>query len=141
MSVIGTLHEFSFYGLLTTLFCLVQEKISIEILWNSAFHPEGFLEVFYAYLFWASVLFIPIALIGALYTKFVDDGEGLTFDSENLIIIFFGHIIEEILGLVLTPIWFIKYIITDDLDFWRVVDTLVYVVLLIFIGIGLVMIL
>ena len=32
-------------------------------------------------------------------------------------------------------------IITDDLDFWKIVDTIVYVILLIFIAIGLIILL
>ena len=137
MAFFGKLHEISLYGLAAAILCLVKKKITIALLWSAKFRVSGFWGFFYTYLFWASVLFIPIAIIGALVTKYVDDGEGLTFDSDNFFVIIFAHLAEEILGLVLTPIWFIKDLVTGDLEFIKVVDYVLWVVEIIYIGMNL----
>jgi hypothetical protein len=80
MSIIGKLHEISLYGLITMIVCLINGKITISSLWDTAFHLDGLSMFFKSYLFWASVLFIPIAIIGAFATKYTDNGEELTFD-------------------------------------------------------------
>lgn len=138
MSFIGKLHEVSMYGMITTFVSLIWGKTTISSLWYAAFHPNSFTNFFLAYLFWATVLFVPIALAGALYTKYADYGEGLTFHSNNLGVIFFAHIGEELLGLFLTPIWFLKDLITRNWDDWKVVDYILYAVELIFIAIGII---
>jgi len=108
MSILGKLHEFSFYGLVTALICLIKKWVSISALRNAAICVSGFTDLFLCYLFWAAILFIPIAVIGAFSTKYRDNGEGLLFNSENAFVIAFAHIAEETLGLVCTPFWFFK---------------------------------
>ena len=98
MSFIGTLHEISFYGLIVSIWGLICKKITIQQLISSATHPDGFKMIFLCYLFWASVLFIPLAVIGAFVTKYVDDGEGLSFSSDKIVVIIFAHVGEELLA-------------------------------------------
>jgi len=137
MVFIGKLHEVSFYGLLTMIFCLFKGKMSWSVLWEAATKPSSFAMFFQCYLFWATVLFIPIAIIGAFATKYGDEGEGLTFKSDNIVVILFAHIAEELLGLLLTPFWFLKDLFTQNLDEeWKIFDYVSYVIELIFIGIG-----
>ena len=137
MSFLGKLHEISLYGLITNIICLCTGKNSFSALIEAAFHPSGFAMVFEAYLFWASVLFIPLAVIGAFTTKFGDGGEGLTFNSDNLVVIAFAHIAEELLGLLCTPFWFLKDLFTKNLDDgWKMFDYITYAIELIFIFIG-----
>ncbi|MBR3971065.1 MAG: hypothetical protein IKJ87_08310 [Ruminococcus sp.] len=108
MSFVGKLHEISLYTLITTIILFVLKKGNI------------------LYIFCAFILFIAIALIGAILTKKYDNGEGLTFNSDKLLVIIFAHIAEEILGLVLTPIWFIKDLITKKWNAWKVFDYITY---------------
>lgn len=137
MGLIGTLHQFTFYGIVATIICLVTGRLDVAELLNSA-HPAtlNFLSIFKMYLFWSCAAFIPIAIIGAFETKYADFGEGLTFDSDNILVIMFAHIAEEILGLVISPFWLLKDIFTDDLSFIKILDYIVYFLTLIFIGIG-----
>ena len=87
----------------------------------------NFSTFFLAFLFGACVLFIPIAIIGAFATKYGDGGEGLSFKSDNLFVIFFAHIAEEILGLFLTPFWFLIDLFRKRLDDdGRAVDYITY---------------
>ena len=81
MSIIGKIHEISFYGLIVTIIGFVKKAFTKNILLSAAFHVCDFKSLFLAYLFWASVLFIPIATIGAFATKYGDE-EGLYFDSD-----------------------------------------------------------
>ncbi len=136
MSIIGKIHEISLYGLITMMVCLINGLITIRNLWDAAFHPDGFSTFFQSYLFWASVLFIPIAIIGAFATKYADSGEGLTFGSDNVVVIIFAHIAEELLGLFLTPFWFLKDVFTKKFNGWKVFDYVTYVIELVFILIG-----
>lgn len=136
MSIIGKIHEISMYGLIMNIVCLIQDKYSFSTMINSAFHPSSFITVFQCYLFWATVAFIPIAVIGAFATKYRDYGEGLTFDSDNIVVIIFAHIAEELLGLVATPFWFLKDLFTQDLEGWKVFDYVTYLIELIYIAIG-----
>lgn len=136
MSILGKIHEISFYGLITTIVCLINRKITLNSLLHSAFHPENFSGIFLFYLFWGSVLFIPIAIIGAFYTRYSDNGEGLTFFSDNIVVIIFAHIGEELLGLVLTPFWVLKYLFTKTMTGYRALDSTLYALELIFIFIG-----
>lgn len=137
MSILGKIHEVSFYGLCTTITCLCMNYVTMEKLWFSAFHPEGFQNIFLCYLFWASALFIPIAIIGAFYTKYEDDGEGLSFSSDNIFVIIFAHIAEEILGLFLTPFWFLIDFFTKRLTGEKALDYILYLVEIIFVAAGL----
>ncbi|MBO5567769.1 MAG: hypothetical protein J6A79_02320 [Clostridia bacterium] len=84
MSIIGKLHEFTFYGLISTILCLINKWVSFDLLRNAATHIDGFRGLFLIYLFWASILFIPIAIIGAFSTKYRDKEEGLLFFSNNI---------------------------------------------------------
>lgn len=136
MSIIGKMHEISLYGLITSVICLCTGKITIKTLLESAFVVDGFLTFFQAYLFWSVVIFIPIAIVGAFATKYVDGGEGLTFVSDNIVIIFFSHIAEELLGLILTPFWFLKDLFTKNFNAWKIVDYVTYSVELLFISVG-----
>jgi hypothetical protein len=136
MSIIGKFHEISFYGLISAIVCLVTRKTSFGVLWEAATHPDSYVMLFNCFMFWASVLFIPIAIIGAFATKYGDGGEGLTFNSDNLAVIAFAHIAEELLGLILTPFWFLKDLFTKNFDGWKVFDYVTYAVELIFIFIS-----
>jgi hypothetical protein len=136
MSIIGKLHEISLYGLISAIIALANGKITFETLKHAAFHPESFINAFVCYLFWASVLFIPIAIIGAFSTKYADGGEGLTFGSDNIVVIIFSHIAEELLGLIMTPFWFLKDVFTRSFNGAKVIDYALYTVELIFIAIG-----
>ena len=99
------------------------------------------LVYFNATLFWALVLFIPIATIGAIATKYRDYGEGLTFFSSNIVVIIFAHIGEELLGLVATPYWFVRDVFIKNLDEpVRIVDYILYLSEIIFIIIGMIFI-
>ena len=137
MSIIGKLHEISFYGIVTSLVCLVGKLITFSDLKNSAIHVSSFQSLFYSYLFWSIIVFIPIAIIGGFYTKYYDHGEGLSFKSDNIIVIIFAHIAEELLGLFLSPFWFLRDLFTKNLSVGKVVDYALYCVELIFIFMGL----
>ena len=139
MSFIGKLHEISLYGLLATIVSLTTEKVSLVLLWTAAFHPTSFVTFFLFFLFWSSALFIPIAIIGAFATKYSDSGEGLTFISNNVVVIIFAHIAEELLGLILTPFWFLKDVFTKGLDGWKILDYITYAIELVFIFSGIVL--
>ncbi len=137
MSFIGTVHEFSFYGLLTSIACICAKLTNVKELISSATHVSSFAQFFLCFLFWSSVLFIPIAIICAFATKYGDHGEGLSFYSNHLVIIFFAHIGEELVGLVATPFWFLIDLFRKDR--WssgKVADYIVYVLLLVFIFFG-----
>ena len=137
MSIMGKFHEVSFYGLCTTIFCFIKGYVTFQELWTAAFQPTGFLNIFFCYLFWASALFIPIAIIGAFSTKYADYGMGLSFDSDSILVIIFAHIAEEILGLISTPCWLLKDIFTRKITEEKVLDYVLYFVELVFIGAGL----
>lgn len=128
MSLIGKLHEISLYGLICAIVCLIEKKVTTAILWNAKFEFATFNDFFFTYMFWASVAFIPIAIIGGICTRVFDDGEGLTFGSDNVFVIVFAHIAEDILGLILTPIWFIKDLVTGELEGFKVIDYILWVI-------------
>ena len=136
MSIIGKLHEISLYGLITTIIFIFKEKVSVAHLLQASTEINSYTTFFYSFLFWASVLYIPIAIIGAFATKYGDGGEGLTFDSDNIFVIIFAHIAEELLGLFLTPFWFLKDLFTQDFDGWKIFDYIIYALELIFFSIG-----
>lgn len=82
-------------------------------------------------------MFVPIAIIGSFATKYGDDGEGLSFKSKNLFVIFFAHIAEEILGLFLTPFWFLIDFFKKRLDDGgKAIDYITYAIELIFFATG-----
>lgn len=116
MSILGKVHEISFYSLLSTIICLCTGKITFSALWDAKLNVTSYSTFFLAFLFWACVLFVPIAVIGAFATKYGDGGEGLSFKSNNLFVIIFAHIAEEILGLFLSPFWFLADLFRQDLD-------------------------
>lgn len=137
MSILGKIHEISFYSLLSTIICLCTGKTTFTALWDAKLNVTSFSTFFLAFLFWACVLFIPIAIVGAFATKYGDAGEGLSFKSDNLFVIIFAHIAEEILGLFLSPFWFLidffKQRLDDD---GKIADYITYVIELIFFAIG-----
>lgn len=137
MSIIGKLHEMSLYGLISAVVAFVSGKVSLSTMLQAALHPESFADIFVCYLFWASVLFVPIAIIGAFSTKYGDGGEGLTFSSGNILVILFSHIAEELLGLILTPFWFLKDLFSRNFDGHKILDYVLYAMEIIFIAIGL----
>ena len=137
MSILGKFHEISFYSLISTIVCLCTGKTTFSALWDAKLNVTSFSTFFLAFLFWACVLFIPIAIIGAFATKYGDDGEGLLFKSDNIVVIIFAHIAEEILGLFLTPFWFLVDLFKKRLDDdGKAVDYITYVVELIFFAVG-----
>lgn len=137
MSILGKCHEISLYGLITTIICLCTGKTSFAALWDAKLHVTNFSSLFLAFLFWACSLYLPIAVIGAFATKYGDDGEGLLFTSDNIVVIIFAHIAEEILGLFLTPFWFLVDFFKKRLDdSGKAVDYITYVIELIFISVG-----
>jgi len=137
MSILGKFHEISFYSLISTIICLCTGKTDVADLWEAKLNVESFSSFFLAFLFWACVLYIPIAIIGAFATKYGDGGKGLTFKSDNLFVIVFAHIAEEILGLFLTPFWFLVDFFKKRLDDdGKVADYITYVMELIFFSVG-----
>lgn len=141
MSLPGKLHEISFYGLISLIINLIRGATDLSSVFHSGFHPSGFSGIFECYMFWALVLFIPLVIIGAFYTKYADNGYGLFFKSDNLAVIAFAHIAEEILGLLLTPFWFLKDLFTQDLDDeWKIFDYVTYAIEIAFIILGFVFI-
>lgn len=116
MSVLGKLHEISFYSFISTIICLCTGKTKVSALWKAKLNITSFSTFFLAFLFWGCVLFIPIAIVSAFATKYGDNGEGLSFKSNNLFVIFFAHIAEEILGLFLSPFWFLVDFFRKRLD-------------------------
>lgn len=129
MVFIGKMHEISMYGLIANFICLFSGKISVSSLVRSATQIYDISTFFHSYMFWATILFVPIAIMGAFATKYVDEGEGLLFKSDNIIVIIFAHIAEELLGLICTPFWFLKDLFTHDLDdTWKKVDYITYAI-------------
>ena len=137
MSILGKFHEISFYSLISTIICMCTGKTTFAVLWGAKLNVTSFSTFFLAFLFWACVLFIPIAIIGAFATKYGDGGEGLLFKSDNIVVIIFAHIAEEILGLFLTPFWFLVDLFKKRLDDdGKAVDYITYVVEFIFFSVG-----
>lgn len=137
MSILGKFHEISFYSVISTIICLCTGKTTFSALWDAKLHVTSFSTFFLAFLFWACVLYIPIAIIGAFATKYGDGGEGLSFHSDNIIVIIFAHIAEEILGLFLTPFWFLVDLFKKRLDEdGKAIDYITYVIELIFFAVS-----
>lgn len=137
MSILGKFHEISFYGLVSTIICLCTGKTTFAALWNAKLNVTSYSTFFLAFLFWASAVFIPLAIVCAFSTKYGDGGDGLTFNSDNIVVIIFAHIAEEILGLFLTPFWFLVDLFRKRLDDdGKAVDYITYVIELIFFGVS-----
>ena len=110
MSFIGKLHEIAFYALLTVIGCYMKGTMSVRIL------------------LWTAVIFLVIAIIGAFSTKYSDEGLGLSFMSDNIIVIMFAHIAEETLGIICTPFWFLKDLFTKELTFFKILDYVTFAI-------------
>lgn len=137
MSITGKIHEIVLYGVISAIVCIAKGAVSPTELFNSGLEPVGFIGIFYAYMFWSTILFIPVGFIGALVTKYLDFGRGLTFKSYKIVVIMFAHIGEDLLGLVLTPIWFIVDLLSKKLnDEWKIFDYATYAIEITFITIG-----
>lgn len=96
-------------------------------------------DIFLSFLFWACVLSVPIAIISAFATKYRDGGEGLSFKSDLLLVIAFAHIAEKILGLLLTPFWFLRDIFRKTLTGAdKIADYITYAIELIFFTVGMI---
>lgn len=128
MSIIGKLHEVSMYGLISTIVLFASGKVTLPALCDAAFCPTDAASIFMCYLFWASILFIPIAVVGAFSTKYGDYGDGLTFHSNNIVVIMFSHIGEELLGLLLSPFWFLRDLFKHNLKSYKVIDYILYAI-------------
>lgn len=48
----------------------------------------------------------------------------------------FGHLFEDLYGIVGTPFWFLRDLFTHRLGGWKTLDYLIYLILIIFIAIG-----
>ena len=59
MSFIGSLHELSLYGLVAAIICLLRRDISLQLLWQAAFHPTGLMVLSSATCFGQNPLFNP----------------------------------------------------------------------------------
>ena len=136
MYPLGKLHEICLYGLYATIACLATGLASLNELLGASLHPAGFTGIFLCFLFWTSVLFVPLSIVGAFATKYAHGGEGLTFFSNNLFVIAFSHIAEDTLGLVLSPFWFLRDLFTHDFDVAKIVDYAIYAIELAFIIVG-----
>lgn len=90
------------YGLISTIMCIASGKASFGLLCDAAIHSDSFLGIFKCCLFRATILFISIALLGAIATKHYDGGEGLNLHSNHILVIVFAHIAEELMGVFLT---------------------------------------
>lgn len=133
MSILGKLHEISLYGLISTIICLCTGKATISSMWSARLNIDGFSSFFLVFLLGASVFFVPIAIIGAFYTKYADNGEGLSFESDKILVIIFAHIAEELLGLVLSPFWFLAALFGHNMrKNGRIADYITYAIELAF---------
>lgn len=110
MSFIGKLHEIAFYALLTVIGCYMKGTMSARIL------------------FWTAVIFLVIAIISAFSTKYSDEGIGISFISDNIIVIMFAHIAEEILGIIFTPFCFLRDLFSKELTFINILDYITFTI-------------
>lgn len=133
---LGKIHEIVFYGLVAAILCVATSLTTVSAITECALRPTGISNFFLSYLFWCSVGFIPASIICAFGTKYADGGEGLLFQSSSIVIIMFGHLFEDLLGMVGTPFWFLKDLFAHDWNVWKIVDYLFYLVLVSFIAVG-----
>lgn len=133
---LGKAHEVFSYGLITAIVVIASGIIDFDTLISSALNPAGVPNYFLFYLFWSLIGFIPVSVICAFSTKYIDGGEGLLFSSSSIVIIMFGHLFEDLLGIVGTPFWFLRDLFTHGLSGWKAADYIIYLVLIIFIATG-----
>lgn len=133
---LGKVHEVFSYGLVAVIACLASGIVGFDALVGSALNPAGSPNYFLFYLFWSLIGFIPVSVICAFSTKYIDKGEGLLFSSNSIVIIMFGHLFEDLLGIVGTPFWFLRDLFTHRLGGWKTVDYLIYLALIVFIATG-----
>lgn len=139
MTILGKLHEISFYSIISAIICLCTGKTTLPALLDAALHVVSFSTFFLSFLFWGCVLSVPIAIISAFANKYRDGGEGLSFKSDLLLVIAFAHIAEEILGLLLTPFWFLRDIFRKTLTGAdKIADYITYAIELIFFAVGMI---
>ena len=110
MSFIGKLHEIAFYALLTVIGCFMKGTMSSKIL------------------LWTAVVYVIIAVIGAFSTKYSDEGIGISFISDNIIVIMFAHIAEEILGIIFTPFCFLRDLFSKELTLINILDYITFTI-------------
>lgn len=110
MSFIGKLHEIAFYALITVIGCFMKGTMSSKIL------------------LWTAVVYVVIAVIGAFSTKYSDEGIGISFISNNIIVIMFAHIAEEILGIIFTPFCFLRDLFSKELTFINILDYITFTI-------------
>lgn len=133
---LGKIHEVFLYGLISAIACIFTGLIGFDDLLSHAILPTGVPDYFLFYLFWSIAGFIPISVICAFATKYADNGEGLLFQSSSIVIIMFGHLFEDLLGLIGTPFWFLRDLFTHELGGWKTIDYIFYLILVIFIASG-----
>lgn len=136
---LGKIHEVFSYGLIATIVCLATGLTTTSEIMSHALQPVGIPSYYLFFLFWAVVGFFPVCIICAFGTKYGDGGEGLLFTSDSIVIIIFGHFFEDLLGIVGTPFWFLKDFFTNNWDFWKVADYVIYLLLVTFIVSGVVL--
>lgn len=136
---LGKIHEVFSYGLVATIACLTTRRTTATEIFSFALQPAGVPEYFLFYLFWTTFGLIPISVFCAFATKYGDGGEGLLFTSDSIVIIMFGHLFEDLLGIVGSPLWFLKDLFTHNWDSWKVLDYLIYLLLIAFIASGIVL--
>ena len=129
---LGKLHEVFSYGLISAVVCLCFGLVDFPSLASCAFAPVGIPNYFGFYMFWTLVGFLPISVVCAFATKYADNGDGLLFHSDSIVIIMFGHLFEDILGLFGTPFWFLKDLFSHSLGGWKTADYAFYLVLILF---------
>lgn len=138
MGFLDKIHEIAFYGVMSLIICLTNGSVTVENLILSCFNIRDFITFFQAYMSWSFVLFLPISISNAFSTKYKYDGAGIGFFSDKILIIMFANIGREILGLILTPFWFLKDLFTKNLDNgWKVFDYFTYLLEILFVVFGL----
>lgn len=73
---LGKVHEVFSYGLVAVIACLAFGFVGFDTLIDSAFNPVGMPNYFLFYLFWSLVGFIPVSVICAFSTKYIDGAKG-----------------------------------------------------------------
>ncbi|HIY84051.1 MAG TPA: hypothetical protein H9823_09440 [Candidatus Rubneribacter avistercoris] len=135
---LAKLHEVFSYGLVAAVACVAIGLTDVGSLISHAFLPGGVPGYFLFYLFWATVGFVPVSVVCAFATKYADDGDGLLFKSDSIVIIMLGHLVEDVFGIVGTPFWFLKDLFTHRLGGWKTIDYVFYLALVIFIAVGII---
>ena len=126
------IHEVFSYGLVATIACLAIGLTTVPEVLSHAMQPAGVPAYYLFFLFWTTIGFIPISIVCAFGTKYADNGEGLLFTSESIVIIMFGHLFEDLLGIIGSPFWFLKDLFTHNWDSWKIADYVIYLLLVAF---------